>query len=104
MTYYLNTISPVSLVLEHRFHRSQRLPFISIGDMDVLSVPDVVKKIVKLENGGPDDISEKALQAENMTLLTKTEEPSKVRFPLQVSAVVPQDLNENHSAVSAGIR
>ena len=67
--------------------------------MDVLSVPEVVKKIVKLENGGPDDISEKALQAENMTLLTKTEEPSKVRLLCKYSRLCLRLENENHPGV-----
>ena len=66
--------------------------------MDVLSVPDVVKKIVTLENGGLDDISEKALQAENMTLLTKTEEPSMVRFPCKHPPCLRPE-NENHPAL-----
>lgn len=65
--------------------------------MDALLVPDVIKKAVKLENVDPDDISEKALQAENMTLLTKTEEPSKVRLPLYPS-VVPQALRMKNSS------
>lgn len=45
--------------------------------MGVVSVTEAVKKAVSLEHG-PEEITEKAIRAENMTLLVKTEDPLQV--------------------------